>query len=117
MHRPMTTQRYSLFRRILFLSTLVVSMAVGQESDLLTRLRALPDVASVNPVRGDTSFFCVGFELRVRQPLDHHHPQGKTFLQSVYLSQKGFDRPVVFVTEGYATKGGSKPGELTSLLR
>ena len=106
-----------VFRKLTFLSFLVVVVLHAQNADLLSRLKNLPEVEDVIPQKVDTTFFTVGYELRIRQPLDHANPAGKTFLQSVYVSHKAYDRPVVFVTEGYASRGGARPAELTSLLR
>ena len=89
----------------------------GQDADLLGKLKALPDVEEVMPMKVDSKWFEIGFELRVRQPLDHNKPDGKTFLQSVYLSHADYSKPVILVTEGYASRGGPTPNELTSLLR
>ncbi len=83
----------------------------------MSKLKALPDVQEVLPVVVDTTFFKSGYELRVKQPLDHSNPKGKSFLQSVFVSHLDYDRPVVYVTEGYASRGQPKPAELTSLLK
>ncbi len=48
------------------------------------------------------TFFTEKYMLYIPQPVDHYFPEGKTFTQRVILSHKGFDRPVVFVTEGYS---------------
>ena len=91
-------------------------VAFSQNNDLYQKLKMLPDIAEITPVRYDSSFFNAGYELRIRQPLDHQNPHGKTFLQSVYLSHVGADSPVLFETEGYQSRGGGRPLELTSLL-
>ena len=41
---------------------------------------------------------CVFF---FEQPLDHQDPSKGVFKQRVFVSHRGFDRPTVFVTEGY----------------
>ena len=98
------------------MSVVVIVALHAQESGLLTQLRTLPDVEEVIPTVVDTPFFKEGYELRVRQPLDHANPHGRSFLQSVYISHVDFGKPVVYVTEGYASRGGAKPTELTTLL-
>ncbi|MFH0988499.1 MAG: S28 family serine protease [bacterium] len=98
------------------LLSLIWFAAYAQEDQLLVRLKALPDVAEVQPARVDP-LFKSGYELRIRQPLDHANPSGKTFLQSVYLSHADFDKPVLFETEGYSARSGSMPKELTSILK
>ena len=47
---------------------------------------------------------CVFF---IEQPLDHHDPSKGVFKQRVFVSHKGFDRPTVFVTEGYGAAYGA----------
>lgn len=55
------------------------------------------------------TFFSEKYELNFLQPLDHDNPDGKTFHQKVYLSHKGYDQPVVLITEGYSAFYGSMP--------
>ncbi len=105
-----------MIRKAIGFILVVVFVAYGQQDDLYQRLKQLPDVAEVIPARIDSTFFKAGYELRVRQPLDHNNPNGKSFLQSVYVSHVGFERPVLFETEGYQSRGGGRPLELTSLL-
>jgi hypothetical protein len=102
--------------RLIFVLMLLGSTAYSQQSDLFKQLAALPDVVEVTVIKAD-SMFKEAYELRVRQPLDHHTPQGKTFLQSVYLAHVDFGRPVMFETEGYAARGGGRPRELTTILK
>jgi len=40
-------------------------------------------------------------ELRIRQPIDHHNPDGPSFYQRIYISHIDPSRPVVLVTAGY----------------
>ena len=47
---------------------------------------------------------CVFF---VEQPLDHKDPSKGVFRQRVFVSHRGFDRPTVFVTEGYGAAYGA----------
>lgn len=42
------------------------------------------------------------YTVMIEQPLDHENPDAGTFEQRVTFSHKGFDRPTVIVTEGYA---------------
>jgi hypothetical protein len=61
--------------------------------------------------------FRAGYELRVRQPLDHANPGAGSFLQSVYVAHVDESKPVLFETEGYAVRGGGRAKELASILR
>jgi hypothetical protein len=42
------------------------------------------------------------YTVMIEQPLDHENPDAGSFEQRVTFSHKGFDRPTVIVTEGYA---------------
>lgn len=55
------------------------------------------------------------YELRIRQPLDHARPDGPAIYQRVFLSHRGFDRPTVIATEGYA-RSVNRIYEVTELL-
>ncbi len=107
-----------MIRKTFVLLVLFIWVASAQDDELLERLKSLPDVAEVTPIKAD-SMFRAGYELRIRQPLDHVNPGGKVFLQSVYVAHVGYDRPVLFETEGYAASARSagRPRELTSILR
>jgi len=48
---------------------------------------------------------CVFF---IDQPLDHQNPAKGSFKQRVFVSHQGFDRPTVFVTEGYGADYGAR---------
>ncbi len=50
------------------------------------------------------------WEIFIRQPLDHDDPDGGYFTQRVFLRHRGFDLPVVLVTEGYAANYALRPG-------
>lgn len=53
------------------------------------------------------------YELKIRQPLDHTHPEKGHFYQRVYLSHKSFDAPALIVTNGY----GRPSNNITELAR
>jgi len=99
---------------LIFLLQIICLSAFTQLSTLEKKLFELPDVIfkAVEIPAG----YEAAFELAVRQPIDHNNPQKGYFYQRVFLSHRGFDRPVVFVTEGYEQKGIYR-NELTSLLK
>lgn len=41
------------------------------------------------------------FELRIKQPIDHKNPDKGHFYQRAYLSHRGYEKPMVLITEGY----------------
>ncbi|HWS01071.1 MAG TPA: S28 family serine protease [Prolixibacteraceae bacterium] len=75
---------------------------------LLERIQALPDIISVEKME-QNPFFSEAYLVNVKQPVDHNHPEKGTFSQRVMLSHLAYDRPVVFVTEGYG--GGYAVGK------
>ncbi len=87
--------------------------AWSQPSPLEAQLFALPDVI-FSPIDAPAGFEA-SYELQIRQPLDHEHPERGYFYQRAYLSHRSFDAPMVMATEGY---GGPRNRiyELTQLL-
>lgn len=100
---------------LLILLTITLSFqAFGQLTSLERKLFELPDVI-FGPVETFGDFESC-YELSVKQPIDHQNPSLGYFYQRVFLSHRGFDKPVVFVTEGYEQPRAFK-NELTSLLQ
>ena len=81
--------------------------------DLLTMLRSLPDV-EVTKIEPDSGF-TEAFDIRLRQPLDHDHPERGRFKQRILLSHTNVTSPVVLVTEGYSI-GKNYVDELVDIL-
>jgi hypothetical protein len=105
-----------MMRKTALFILLFTFIAFGQEDELYRRLKALPDVVEIKTMKVD-SMFKEGYELRVRQPLDHTNPNGRSFLQSVYVYHLDYDKPVLYETEGYAARGGGRPRELALILK
>lgn len=55
----------------------------------------LPDVIFQEIGKADT------FELKIKQPLDHQHPEKGYFYQRAFLTHKAFDKPMVMYLSGY----------------
>jgi len=88
-------------RQILLLSIfLFVAFQSLVAQTLKERIQALPDIISVEKME-QNPFFSEAYVVNVRQPIDHQHPDKGFFPQRVFLSHLSYDRPVVFVTEGY----------------
>jgi len=87
----------------LWLSIFLISIAsLLQGQNLEQRLATLAKTYPIHIQKLETNgFFTEKYLIEITQPLDHFHPGGKTFTQRVFLSHRGFDKPVVFVTEGY----------------
>ena len=98
---------------IFFFLLFIAKISIAQSGGLEALLYDLPDVRFEKIKTPDG--FAVAYELRVRQPIDHHHPEKGYFYQRVFLTHKGFDRPTVICTEGYQ-RPHNRIYELTRLL-
>ncbi len=110
--KPLTKGMLTLF---LFL-TVVVNGQSKLEQQLQQLSKTYPITIRKMPV---DSFFTEKYLIEFKQPLDHNHPKGKTFTQRIFLSSKGLDKPVVFVTEGYWANYAANPkyvNELSPIL-
>ena len=114
---------YSNFKIRRSIALLSFLLFVGFQSlvaqTLQERIKALPDIVSVEKME-QNPFFSEAYIVNIKQPIDHQHPEKGSFPQRVFVSHLGYDRPVVFVTEGYG--GGYAAGkrhleELCPLLK
>lgn len=94
-------------------AVLIYAAALTAQPELEIRLFELPDV-TFRPIQTPKGFESA-FELLVKQPLDHQHPEKGFFYQRVFLSHAGFDRPSVIITEGY-NRPSNRIYELSVLL-
>jgi hypothetical protein len=98
---------------IAFLALSLLSWHAYSQTALEKKLFEMPDIIfKALPVPDE---FEQAFELLVKQPLDHHHPEKGSYYQRVWFSHRGYDRPTVIVTEGYYAKD-NRIYELTNLL-
>lgn len=98
-----------VFRNISFISLLLyISFSSLFGQSLQERIQALPDIISIEKME-QNPFFCEAFVVNIKQPIDHKHPERGSFPQRIFLSHLGYDRPVVFITEGYG--GGYAMGK------
>lgn len=93
----------------LLLATL---LSARPQLDLVAQLKALPHVKEVQ-TRGEAPNET--YTLRFEQPVDHSKPDGRKFLQSVYLRHRDISSPVILGTEGYTARGANG-GELSRIL-
>ena len=89
--------------------------APPQATDVLARLRGLPDVADATEMPTQTPGYHY-IVLHFRQPVDHKDPQSPTFLQEVSLLHKDETSPLVVHTSGYWDYYLDRTVELTVLL-
>ena len=70
-----------------------------QEASIEERLAMLPG-STVMAIEAEEPF-AEAFDLRLEQPLDHQDSSAGSFSQRILVEHRGYDRPVVLVTEGY----------------
>ncbi|MBI1224629.1 MAG: hypothetical protein GC192_05285 [Bacteroidetes bacterium] len=89
-------------------------LAQNATNNLEAALFNLPDVSFKKIDTPDG--FQAAYELKVRQPIDHQHPEKGFFYQKVFLTHSGFDRPTIICTEGYQ-RPSNRIYELSTLLK
>ena len=85
----------------------------AQPSAFEQKLFELPDVIfhSIETPEG----YQAAYELSIKQPLDHEHPEKGHFYQRAFLSHKDYNLPTVMVTEGYQ-RNANRISELSNYL-
>jgi hypothetical protein len=84
----------------LLIAHLLVFFHVAFCQTLEERLKSLPDIISVKKMNNN-SFFQEAFKILVKQPVNHQDTTKGFFPQRIFLSHLSYNRPVVFITEGY----------------
>lgn len=102
-------------KRIIILLLLVIGFAFqALSSAILEQLTKSEEVVDIQPLVAH-SFFSESYQLMIRQPLDHDHPDRGSFLQRVFVSVREPSAPVVLVTEGYLASYGANPSYINEL--
>lgn len=98
---------------VLFTTTITVFLAFTPSKNLKEILENIQAISfeMKTPAEG----YKAAYDMQFTQPIDHNNPDGEKFTQRVYLSHKGFDKPMVVILEGY-TLFSTRPCELTQLL-
>ena len=96
---------------MLFLFTLVTA-CFSQDTPVIENT---PDLFRFLEKIENTDIRKIEIELRVKQPIDHEHPETGNFYQRVFLIHKGANRPMAMETEGYQARPHIV-SELSSLL-
>jgi hypothetical protein len=89
--------KFSFF--LIFCLIVVNSFGQTDQQQLERALFNLPNVSFFDVSKPGDPFLT--YDLFVKQPLDHQHPEKGYFNQWVQLRHKGFDHPVVIETHGY----------------
>ncbi len=88
------------FWLLLFLSFSLTHLIAQTDADRLEReMYDLPGLA-FKKISGPADNY-LRYELTIRQPLDHRHPEKGFFYQYATLLHKGFNNPTVIETQGY----------------
>lgn len=112
-------------RRILLISKIALlvllffssRLQAFQEDSLFQKLTNINDAIKISTLPGGP--FREKYEIYFSQPIDHKNPKLGTFSQRVYVMHLGFNKPTVFVTEGYGADYASNPKyreELSKIL-
>ncbi len=84
---------------LLLCITIFTALAQSDELLLEKALYNLPDVSFKKiSLPGDKY---LKYDLMIRQPVDHQHPEGDFFYQHVILTHKGFKNSTIMETQGY----------------
>lgn len=86
---------------LLFLFSFIISNAIAQDQQQLLE-QALFNLPNVSFKKlSSTADSVLHYELQIRQPLDHQHPENGFFYQQATLVHRGYDRPTVLLNDGY----------------
>jgi hypothetical protein len=87
------------------------TFAQNDKQKLETALFNLPNVSFTETTKPGDSY--LSYDLIIKQPIDHKHPEKDYFKQWVILRHRGFDRPIVMETHGYTmTKGRNEVSKI-----
>ena len=98
---------------LILLLSLTILNAFGQtdRQRLEQELFNLPNVSFVNVSKAGDPYLT--YDLMIKQPIDHQHPEKGYFNQWVQLHHRGFNCPTVIETHGYQlTRGKNEPEQL-----
>ena len=107
----------TMFRSIesfLILLIILISSSAVCQSILEEKIRSLPGIVNVKIIEPGSDFK-EAFEIFIKQPVDHHNPDGEKFTQKLYLSHRDESLPMVIEMDGYIITY-NRPGELEDIL-
>ncbi|WP_066336179.1 S28 family serine protease [Flavobacterium crassostreae] len=90
-------------QHLILLSFLLLSTYCIQGQNLKTKLENLFPEATITSIN-NLSGYSESFQLILKQPLDHQHPEKGTFDHYIYLSHLDYNKPMVIETHGYDTR-------------
>ncbi|MFF0148391.1 PS-10 peptidase S37 [Amycolatopsis sulphurea] len=108
-------RRLLTFSSVLLVTAgLVTAAPAASASDITTELAAIPrlTVVSKDPAPAGFQFF----KLTFTQPVDHRHPEGRTFEQRFTLLHRDSSAPTVAYTSGYDVSQTPNRSEPTRIV-
>ncbi len=109
-------KRKSTSIKILFVTLSLLLAGFAHAQTLEQRLETLAKTWPITFHKMEVdSFFTQKYVIELKQPLDHNNPKGKTFMQRIILCNRGLDKPVVFVTDGYWADYAKNPKYVNEL--
>jgi hypothetical protein len=96
-------------KRLLFFSILCIPFFSFLEAQQLIGILKSTGIDSINEIQINIRRYENAFEAFVTQPLDHKNHENGFFMQRLFIRHRGFDKPVVYVTEGYAADYARRP--------
>jgi hypothetical protein len=94
----------------------LISQSDKTDSFLLKKLKELPDITKIIPIKPD-SLYTEAYEILIKQPINHDYPADGYFSQHIYLSNNDINKPMLMETEGYAVFNGQRARELSRILK
>ncbi len=94
---------------LLFCLTVLNTFAQTDKQLLERELYNLPNVSFTDVSKPGDPYLT--YDLMVKQPLDHQHPEKGSFYQWVHLRHRGFNKPTVIETHGYQMGRGQNEVE------
>jgi hypothetical protein len=95
------------FLFLIFCLIFLNSFGQPDKQQLERELFNLPNVSFINVSKPGDPFLT--YDLMVKQPIDHQHPEKGYFSQWVQLKHRGFNNPTVIETHGYQMgRGGNE---------
>jgi len=88
-----------LFLILIFSGSFLYSVAQSDEQLLEKKLYDLPNVSFKKISEPGDKY--LKYDLQIRQPIDHKHPEKGYFYQHAILLHKGFAKPTVLQNDGY----------------
>lgn len=99
---------------LLWMSLMLGTFCNINAQELLQFIKNTTTIKKYTPITVPKGY-TESYEIYIEQPIDHRHPDGKKFLQKLYVNHHNKSATVVMETEGYTAEGNYK-NELSELL-